>query len=205
MLQPLRTDRELLQCEVSFMRNLLAWTVAAWVVASTHSIEQVSVCSFNIQVFGEPHDCLFLSPAPCPPSLWLSVCKWPLSLCGGGRPMAVGTSTNDERQPSAHTVLHACAGQSKMAKAGVPETLVRIIKAFDVVFIQEIRDSAMTSPGELLDLVNVGLSAEEEYALLLSPRYGNIDTSLLFFFLFRFPFVEEGTRSFAALQPVAAS
>ena len=58
-----------------------------------------------------------------------------------------------------------------MDKDGVPETLVRIIRAFDVVFIQEIRDAAMTSPGELLNLVNVGRPDDDVYALLLSPRY----------------------------------
>ena len=54
-----------------------------------------------------------------------------------------------------------------MDKEGIPETIVRIIKAFDLVFIQEIRDITMTSPGELLDLVNAGTSPGDGGYVLL--------------------------------------
>ena len=55
----------------------------------------------------------------------------------------------------------------------VPGTLVTIIRLFDLVVVQEIRDAAMTSPGELLDLVNANLQDVDKYALLLSGRYAN--------------------------------
>ena len=72
-----------------------------------------------------------------------------------------------------------------MNKDSVPQTLVRIIRAFDVVFIQEIRDAEMTSPGELLALVNVGRSLGDQYDLLLSPRYGSTSSKEAYGFMYR--------------------
>ena len=76
-------------------------------------------------------------------------------------------------------------GQSKMGKPDVPETLVRIIRQYDLIAVQEIRDLSMTSPHALLDLVNTGLGATETYALLLSDRYGSTSSKEAYGFYYR--------------------
>ena len=84
---------------------------------------------------------------------------WILSVCiAAGAGVVVGDGVE---QISVAGFNIQVFGQSKMNKEGVPETLVRIIRAFDLVFIQEIRDAEMTSPGELLTLVNVGRAPED--------------------------------------------
>ena len=57
-------------------------------------------------------------------------------------------------------------GQSKMSKPGVPEVLVQVIRTFDLLLVQEIRDKSMASPETLLGLVNTGLGDIAKYASL---------------------------------------
>jgi len=74
-------------------------------------------------------------------------------------------------------------GKSKMGKIGVPEILANIIRRYDVILIQEIRDISETSIFELLDLVNSSNNAE--YALLLSDRLGRTSSKEQYAYFYR--------------------
>ena len=64
-------------------------------------------------------------------------------------------------------------GVTKMGKPAVVKTLCDIIRRYDLVVVQEIRDASGTAVAALLEAVNAPLSASEEYGLLLSDRLGH--------------------------------
>lgn len=64
-------------------------------------------------------------------------------------------------------------GVSKMSKPLVPEILRDIIRLYDVIVIQEIRDKSEVAIYKLLDLVSEGQPEEEVYDLVLSGRLGS--------------------------------
>lgn len=63
-------------------------------------------------------------------------------------------------------------GQTKMATPGVAPVLVDIIRRYDVVFVQEIRDSTGQAILDLWAQVNASQPAAEQFALVVSARLG---------------------------------
>ena len=61
-------------------------------------------------------------------------------------------------------------GQSKMKKAPVVSTLLRILDRYDLIFVQEIRDSEETAILELLDRLNK--QSSKNYQIIVSERLG---------------------------------
>eukprot|EP00013_Stygamoeba_regulata_P022399 CAMPEP_0177650448 /NCGR_PEP_ID=MMETSP0447-20121125/11949_1 /TAXON_ID=0 /ORGANISM="Stygamoeba regulata, Strain BSH-02190019" /LENGTH=332 /DNA_ID=CAMNT_0019153321 /DNA_START=122 /DNA_END=1120 /DNA_ORIENTATION=- len=70
-----------------------------------------------------------------------------------------------------------------MKDPGVPEILVKIIKRYDLIFIQEIRDDSDTAIHELLEKVNYRL--RNKYSLLLSERLGRTDSKEQYAYLYK--------------------
>ena len=64
-------------------------------------------------------------------------------------------------------------GRSKAEKADVMEALKNIFRKFDMILMQEIRDSSGTAVIELLNDINSGLSEADKYKVLLSDRFGS--------------------------------
>jgi hypothetical protein len=60
-------------------------------------------------------------------------------------------------------------GTTKASKPDVMEVLVKIIRTYDIIAIQEIRDSSQTAHPALVDEVNAGSS---QYAYVVSDRLG---------------------------------
>jgi hypothetical protein len=61
-------------------------------------------------------------------------------------------------------------GKAKAAKPEVMEVLVKVIRSYDLVAVQEIKDVSQQAPAKLLDAINK--EAGPRYALALSPRSG---------------------------------
>jgi endonuclease/exonuclease/phosphatase family metal-dependent hydrolase len=61
-------------------------------------------------------------------------------------------------------------GRTKAAKSAIMAQLVAIIRKYDVVAVQEIKDTTGAAPKVLLNAVNSG--GDRTYAMLLSPRTG---------------------------------
>jgi len=61
-------------------------------------------------------------------------------------------------------------GQSKMDKPDAVATLVKIVQRYDILMIQEIRDSAQTALPELIREVNA--VSDTKYGFISSPRTG---------------------------------
>ena len=59
-----------------------------------------------------------------------------------------------------------------MSTPGVAPVLVDIIRRYDFVFIQEIRDSTGQAILDLWSMVNTSLAASQQYSLILSDRLG---------------------------------
>ena len=74
-------------------------------------------------------------------------------------------------------------GQTKMSKDEIPEIIAGIIARYDVILIQEIRDSSQTAIYELLDLVNQ--TADETYELVLSNRLGRTSSKEQYAYFYR--------------------
>ena len=60
-------------------------------------------------------------------------------------------------------------GKTKASKPEIMSTLASIIRQYDIVAVQEIKDSSEAVPAQFLTLIN---SADADYELLLSPRTG---------------------------------
>lgn len=92
-----------------------------------------------------------------------------LASCGGD------DSQDQELSESANAIRVAAFnvqvfGQSKSDKPEVMANLVKIVRRYDAVIIQEIRDAAGTAIQELLDEVNA--AGDTQYQLAVSPRAG---------------------------------
>jgi endonuclease/exonuclease/phosphatase family metal-dependent hydrolase len=61
-------------------------------------------------------------------------------------------------------------GRTKASKPAIMSQLVAIIREYDVIAVQEIKDSSGSAPNVLLHAVNDG--GDRTYAMLLSPRTG---------------------------------
>ncbi|XP_077993742.1 deoxyribonuclease-1-like isoform X2 [Glandiceps talaboti] len=74
-------------------------------------------------------------------------------------------------------------GTTKMSKPDVVNTLIQIIQRYDIVVIQEIRDSSGTAIYALLNAVNSASS--QQYSLAISPRLGRTSSKEQYGFLYR--------------------
>ncbi|XP_038078126.1 deoxyribonuclease-1-like [Patiria miniata] len=74
-------------------------------------------------------------------------------------------------------------GLSKVGKPDVVETLVKILRRYDLVLIQEIRDSSQTAVPTLLKLVNANL--EDKYDVIVSERLGRTSSKEQYAFLYK--------------------
>ncbi|XP_074612115.1 deoxyribonuclease-1-like isoform X3 [Acropora palmata] len=75
-------------------------------------------------------------------------------------------------------------GARKMATAGVPAILVKIILRYDVILIQEIRDSSGRQIKKLLELVNKA-STRGQYRISISRRLGRSSSKEQYAFFYR--------------------
>lgn len=74
-------------------------------------------------------------------------------------------------------------GLSKMDKPDVPEVLVETAARYDLLLIQEIRDSSGVAIQELLDLLNA--STDNAYAMIVSDRLGRTSSKEQYAFFYR--------------------
>lgn len=72
-------------------------------------------------------------------------------------------------------------GTSKMSKPGIPEHLAEVIRQFDIVAIQEIRDRSGSSLPLLLEYVN---SNGSKYDYIISPPLGRTSSKEQYAFVF---------------------
>ncbi|XP_015747518.1 PREDICTED: deoxyribonuclease-1-like [Acropora digitifera] len=75
-------------------------------------------------------------------------------------------------------------GARKMATAGVPAILVKIILRYDVILIQEIRDSSGRQIKKLLELANKA-STRGQYRISISGRLGRTSSKEQYAFFYR--------------------
>eukprot|EP00928_Gymnodinium_smaydae_P039280 TRINITY_DN26858_c0_g1_i1.p1 TRINITY_DN26858_c0_g1~~TRINITY_DN26858_c0_g1_i1.p1 ORF type:complete len:461 (-),score=89.39 TRINITY_DN26858_c0_g1_i1:93-1475(-) len=77
-------------------------------------------------------------------------------------------------------------GQSKMEKAGIKEILVDIIRRYDLVFVQEIRDSAkQTAIHHFLEELNQDLPDRDRYEVLTSEPLGRTSSKEQYGWIYR--------------------
>ena len=74
-------------------------------------------------------------------------------------------------------------GKSKMSKPEVAQTLVAILRRYDLVLIQEIRDQSGDAILQLLKALNT--VQEEPYLLILSERLGRTSSKEQYGFLYK--------------------
>ncbi|XP_070537349.1 deoxyribonuclease-1-like isoform X3 [Ptychodera flava] len=74
-------------------------------------------------------------------------------------------------------------GRTKISKQMVVDTLKKVIVRYDIILIQEIRDSSETAIYELLDMVNE--VSDHEYSLEISDRLGRSSSKEQYGFLYR--------------------
>ncbi len=74
-------------------------------------------------------------------------------------------------------------GRTKMATDAVPQVLVKILSRYDLVLIQEIRDSSETAILELLEELNE--STHDPYAMQISDRLGRTSSKEQYAFFYR--------------------
>lgn len=74
-------------------------------------------------------------------------------------------------------------GVSKMGEPQVVDVLVDIVRRYDLILIQEIRDISETAIHELLNLVNN--SGGEQYALILGPRAGRTSSKEQYAYIYK--------------------
>ena len=75
-------------------------------------------------------------------------------------------------------------GVRKVDDTAVAEKLVEIIRSYDVVLIQEIRDSSGNAIKELLKAVNA-VSESHKYVMVISPRLGRTMSKEQYAFIYR--------------------
>ena len=82
-------------------------------------------------------------------------------------------------------------GKSKMSKADVVPVLVRILRRYDIVAVQEVRDASQTAVPALLDAVNAaatgadGAGSDALYDVLVSDRLGATSSKEQYAWFFR--------------------
>lgn len=75
-------------------------------------------------------------------------------------------------------------GKTKMSKTEVVGVLVDIVSKYDIILIQEIRDSSGESIVQLVDLVNAK-NRGSEFSMKLSPRLGRTSSKEQYAYLYR--------------------
>ncbi|VBB39880.1 Endonuclease/exonuclease/phosphatase family protein [uncultured Spirochaetota bacterium] len=73
-------------------------------------------------------------------------------------------------------------GQSKASKPDIISEIASIIRYFDLIAIQEIRDKDETAIHVLMDAINSG---GEEYALIVGPRLGRTNSKEQYAFMYK--------------------
>ncbi|XP_072019738.1 deoxyribonuclease-1-like [Amphiura filiformis] len=76
-------------------------------------------------------------------------------------------------------------GATKFGKSEVVERIVRIIKRYDILLVQEIRDSTEKIIKELHLLVNLELPESERYGLVVSERLGRTSSKEQYAFFYK--------------------
>ena len=76
-------------------------------------------------------------------------------------------------------------GRTKASKSEVMSVLANITRQYDIMLIQEIRDSSMTAIFQLLDLVNANATGGDVYAMELSTRTGRSSSKEQYSFFYR--------------------
>ncbi|KAI0222382.1 Deoxyribonuclease-1 [Lamellibrachia satsuma] len=74
-------------------------------------------------------------------------------------------------------------GTSKAGKADVMKTLVKVVRRYDIILIQEIRDKSGTAIQQLMDEVN---EEAPTYAMTISERLGRSSSKEQYAFLYRY-------------------
>lgn len=76
-------------------------------------------------------------------------------------------------------------GKSKMEKSAFNKNIRNILKNFDMIFFQEIRDSSETAIYELLDLLNYRRKTTQRYEITVSPRLGSTSSKESYAYIYR--------------------
>ena len=144
----------------------------------------IAVGAFNIQVRRGRAFAWFAVGAcvSCALSLSLSVCLSSRSMLDAHTFNYANLISRDHCDATPRVQVF---GRSKMRKEGVPEKLARIIRAFDLLLVQEIRDSSMETPGQLLAVVNENLPATQRFAMVLSDRFGSTSSKEAYAYFYR--------------------
>lgn len=134
-----------------------------------------------------------------------------------GRLVSQATSNRVPGLPvrNAQTILIASFniqvfGTSKMSKPGIPEHLAEVIRQFDVVAIQEIRDRSGSSLPLLLEYIN---SNGSKYDYIISPPLGRTASKEQYAFVFNtetivsateFSYLVEDSKDLLHREPLVA-
>jgi len=76
-------------------------------------------------------------------------------------------------------------GRSKMRKSFVAEHLTKIVLRYDLILIQEIRDSSGRAIKKLLRMVNANRPTAAQYAMVISKRLGRTSSKEQYAFIYR--------------------
>ncbi len=74
-------------------------------------------------------------------------------------------------------------GQSKMNKAGIAESLVAILKRYDLILFQEIRDSSQTAIYALMEQLNTATGGQ--YEMSISDRLGRTNSKEQYAYIYK--------------------
>ncbi len=107
--------------------------------------------------------------------------------CSGGGDKSITNSNNDTSSSLETTVKIASFniqvfGRSKAGKTDVMNTLAQIITSFDIVAIQEIRDSSGTAIDKLEKAVD---SLGTDYEYVIGPRLGRTSSKEQYAFIYK--------------------
>ncbi|XP_048780026.1 deoxyribonuclease-1-like isoform X2 [Ostrea edulis] len=82
-------------------------------------------------------------------------------------------------------------GETKFNKPGVVQELIKILSRYDIVLVQEIRDSSETYIYRLVDEANNSTRTNEPFSLVVSERLGRTSSKEQYAFLYREKFVNK--------------
>jgi hypothetical protein len=97
------------------------------------------------------------------------------------RSCAIGPASADDETLTIASFNIQVFGQTKAGKSEVMDILAEIIRSFDIVAIQEIRDAAETAILALRDQVN---SDGSTYAVVTGPRVGRTSSKEQYAFMY---------------------
>ena len=78
-------------------------------------------------------------------------------------------------------------GTSKLSKSGIKDNIVKVLKRYDLILVQEIRDASGKVVVEIMDAMNKGLSGNDPrgYDHVLSERLGYTASKEQYLYIFR--------------------